>query len=79
MQAKTMDDTIQMLLEKTGRKDGMRIPIANAENSALEEKIEELLLKKHKTKISLENANAKLDMLQKHSSFLNKQSEENQV
>lgn len=69
---------MQEILKKIGWTDGFRVPISNAENSALEEELQNLSLRRHRAMVANETANNKYNALEKHLKYLHQESEQNQ-
>lgn len=67
------------ILKKLGWVDGFDIPIANAENQALQFQIAELIKRKAKAITNLETVSSKFEALQKHLKHVNHEHEEQQV
>lgn len=74
-----MSAYFEEVLKKMGWVDGLQVPVANAENKALEEKIAELLVKKIKATAAFQNASSRHDALEKHLKHVQKENEEHQV
>lgn len=67
------------ILKKLGWEDGFQIPIANAENKALEEEVARLTLQKVKEKTTYETSHLKLQNLENHLKYILQECEQNQV
>lgn len=70
---------LEEVLKKLGWDDGFQIPIANAENKALEEQVARLSLRKNKSKNDLDRATSRLEGLKEHFKYVNQENEQNQV
>lgn len=66
------------ILKKLGWVDGFQIPVANAENEALQSKVADLIQRKARAISDLENVTAKHDALAKHLKHVSQQHEEQQ-
>lgn len=69
----------EQILKKLGFVDGFQIPIANAENEALQAKVADLLRRKAKAVTNLETVTSKYDALDKHLKHVTQEHEEQQV
>lgn len=67
------------LLKKLGWVDGFDVPVANAENQALQTQISELIKRKGKAITNLDTVNLKLEALKKHLKHVTHEHEEQQV
>lgn len=70
---------IEEILQKLGWNNGFQMPVANAENQALEQELASLTLKKIKTKTAHENSTTRLNNLKEHFKFVNQENEQTQV
>nr|XP_022910929.1 coiled-coil domain-containing protein 39-like [Onthophagus taurus] len=69
---------VRNILEKIGWTNGFHVPIANAENQALEEEVKRLTDRKAKAKINFDDATAKCESMDKHLKYIKQESEQNQ-
>lgn len=67
------------ILKKLGWVDGFDLPVANAENQALQAQIAELIKRKAKAITTLENITSKHNAIQKHLKHVTHEHEETQV
>lgn len=67
------------ILQEIGWTNGFHVPVANAENKALEEELEKLTVQKCRAKSSYENANSRFEALSKHLKYVTQEAEQNQV
>lgn len=70
---------MEEILQKLGWNDGFQMPVANAENQALEQELASLTLKKIKTKTAHDNSTTRLNNLKEHFKFVNQENEQTQV
>lgn len=70
---------MEEILQKLGWNDGFQMPVANAENQALEQDLASLTLKKIKTKTAHDNSTTRLNNLKEHFKFVNQENEQTQV
>lgn len=74
-----MNEEIEGILRKMGWTSGLHLPVANAENKALQDELEKLMLKKAKSTVLFQKEESRLGSLEKHLKFIREQSEDNQV
>lgn len=67
------------ILKKLGWVDGFDLPVANAENQALQAQIAQLIERKAKTITNLETITSKYNALQKHLKHITNEHDETQV
>ncbi|CAG9840049.1 unnamed protein product [Diabrotica balteata] len=73
-----MSLNLEDVLKNLGWADGFQIPIANAENKALEEELAKLSLRKQKGKTGLEILSSRLDALNDHFKYVTQENEQTQ-
>ncbi|XP_057653393.1 coiled-coil domain-containing protein 39-like [Diorhabda carinulata] len=73
-----MSVNIEEILKHLGWTDGFQIPIANAENKALEEELAKLSLRKQKCKTSLDIVNNRFQALNEHFKYVSQENEQTQ-
>ncbi|XP_018561300.1 coiled-coil domain-containing protein 39-like [Anoplophora glabripennis] len=69
---------LEEILTKLGWDDGFQIPIANAENKALEEQVARLSLRKTKANNELDRATSRLEGLKDHIKYVGQENDQNQ-
>lgn len=67
------------ILKKLGWVDGFELPVANAENQALQAQVADLLKRKAKAITNLDTINSKYEALKKHLKHVGHEHEEQQV
>ncbi|XP_066261629.1 coiled-coil domain-containing protein 39-like [Euwallacea similis] len=66
---------VEEILRKLGWNDGFHIPVANAENQALEQELAKLTMQKIKSKVAWENTCTRLENLRDHFKFVNQEND----
>lgn len=74
-----MDEEMEEILRKMGWTSGFHFPVANDENKALQQEVEQLILRKAKATVLYRNEEARFNSIEKHLKIIKEQSEENQV
>lgn len=67
------------ILQKLGWVDGFELPVANAENQALQAQVADLLKRKARAITNLETITSKYEAIKKHLKHVNHEHEEQQV
>lgn len=70
---------LEDMLKKLGWDNGFQIPVANAENQALEQELARLSLYKIKARAALDGSLARLANLKDHVKFVHQENEQTQV
>lgn len=74
-----MNEEMDEILKRMGWTSGLHLPAANDENKALQQEVENLMLKKVKATALFRNEENRHKQLDKHLKFVNEQSQDNQV
>lgn len=67
------------ILQEIGWTNGFHVPVANAENQALEAELERLTIRKEKAKAAYDDSDSRLEALAKHLKYVKQEAEQNQV
>lgn len=70
---------LEDMLKKLGWDNGFQMPVANAENQALEEELAKMSLCKIKAKAALDDSLGRLANLKDHFKFVHQENEQTQV
>ncbi|KRT79949.1 hypothetical protein AMK59_8239 [Oryctes borbonicus] len=66
------------ILQEIGWTNGFRVPVANAENQALEAELEKLTTQKVKIRVTYDNTNTRFEALSKHLKYVTQEADQNQ-
>ncbi|KAI4466333.1 coiled-coil domain-containing protein 39 [Holotrichia oblita] len=74
-----MSMNMNEILQEIGWSNGFHVPVANAENQALEAELERLTTQKVKAKAVFDSTNSRTEALAKHLKYVTQEAEQNQI